>query len=428
MAQIPIRMPKMSMTMTEGEVSEWFVGIGDTVAEGDVICEVLTDKVDMEVESPAAGVISSIVVESGSVDVGTPIGYIEGDDSGGFGDMFDSIGQDAPAAVEPEGAPEPEPVARVSDSPVPAVPRARTLAREHGIELRDVVGSGPDGLVVMADVESAVAAQRQSAIPATAASVTPPAGPLATPVATPATAPVSAPVAAPVPTPAPVVTPAKAPSAKRVALVRARVAAKMTESAGVPQFTVWRELTLDAANRHRHGVSWTTVLLSAYASALRQVPELLCRWDGTAAVPSGPPSIGLAIDTAHGLLAPVLVAPDDEAASELDQRVRQLVATAQQGKVDPAYLQVANGMVSNLGGLGVDRFQALVTPPQASVLSVGSIKQRPVAVTGGLGSALTVIVGLTVDHRVADGAHGARLLAAVADNVSHWGETDTPHS
>jgi len=172
-------------------------------------------------------------------------------------------------------------------------------------------------------------------------------------------------------------------------------------------------------------VSWTTVLLSTYAAALREVPELLSRWDGSAAVESGPPSVGLAIATPYGLLAPVLAEPDLEDPRELDLRIRALVATAQTGRIDAAYLKVANGMLSNLGGLGVDRFQALVTPPQASVLSIGSITPRPIAVVGGVGTALSVTVGLTVDHRVGDGAHGAQLLAILADKVTRWGESDT---
>ncbi len=410
MAQIAIRMPKMSMTMTEGEVSEWFVRPGDTVSEGDVICEVLTDKVDMEVESPASGTISSIEVESGSVDVGTPIGYIEGDDSGGLGDLLSSIGDaasvpDTATQQEPadagstplasEQASEPPTSERGSD-PVAAVPRARGLATDHGIDLASVSGTGPDGLILVADVQAMLPETR---IPSVAEAAR---GSRAQESDT---------------------TPRRAASqaaGKRGAQIRARVAAKMIASASVPQFTVWRDLDLDVANSRRNTVSWTTVLLGAYAAALRQVPELLQRWDGSAAVDSGPPSIGLAIDTPHGLIAPVLSSPDVEDPGDLDRRVRNLVSAAHSGRVDAAYLQAANATLSNLGGLGIDRFQALVTPPQATVLSVGSVKQRPVGVPGGLGLALTVTVGLTVDHRVADGASGARLLAALDRAISQW--------
>jgi pyruvate dehydrogenase E2 component (dihydrolipoamide acetyltransferase) len=192
----------------------------------------------------------------------------------------------------------------------------------------------------------------------------------------------------------------------------------MIESAAVPQFTVWRDLHLDVADRHRDGLSWTTVLLQAYARALRQVPRLLTRWDGETAVDAGPPSVALAVDSEHGLMVPVFIEPDTANPRRLDEDLRATAAAARLGKVDPQHLAPANSSLSNLGGLGVDRFQALVTPPQASVLALGAITRRPVAVPGGLGTALVVTAGLTVDHRVADGADGARLLDLIAADLA----------
>lgn len=384
MARLAIRMPKMSMTMTEGEVSEWMVSPGDEISEGDVVCEVMTDKVDMEVESTVAGTLVEIVVASGTAAVGEPIGWVEGEDTGGgFGDLLSEPDPVPDAVAEPEPSvaaaptrpapvePEPDPA---PTGPVAAVPRARGLARERGVDLATITGTGPDGLVRVRDVEAA-----------------------------------SAP-AAPAPTPAP----APAPPKDRTAKIRAAVARKMTESAAVPQFTVWRDVVLDRANGSRNGVSWTTVLLQAYAAALREVPELLHRWDaaGSVAVPSGPPSVALAVATPGGLMVPVFTEPDARDPHELDAELKSVVAAAHAGRLDPSYLGLANGSLSNLGGLGVDRFQALVTPPQASVLALGAIAQRPVAVPGGVGLALSVTAGLTVDHRVGDGAHAASLLQA----------------
>jgi pyruvate dehydrogenase E2 component (dihydrolipoamide acetyltransferase) len=192
----------------------------------------------------------------------------------------------------------------------------------------------------------------------------------------------------------------------------------MTPSAAIPQFTVWREIRLDAADATRNGLSWTTVLLRAYAAALRTVPELLSRWEDESPTEPGPPSIALAVATDRGLLVPTFVDPDLGDAAAKDAELRTVVAAAQSGKVEPRYMALANASLSNLGGLGVDRFQALLTPPQASVLALGSIRRRPVAVPGGVGLALTVEAGLTVDHRVADGAHGASLLDEIARLVS----------
>jgi len=183
----------------------------------------------------------------------------------------------------------------------------------------------------------------------------------------------------------------------------------------VPQFTLWRDLELDAASAARSGISWSTLLLRGYAGALRQFPALLGRWDGTGVVPpSKQVTVALAVDTPDGLLVPVFADPDHLPVEALDADVRATTSAARGGKVDAAHLLPATATLSNLGGLGIDRFQALVTPPQASVLAVGAISRRPVAVPGGLGLGLRVTVGLTVDHRVADGADGARMLEVLA--------------
>lgn len=452
MARIPIIMPKMSMTMTEGEVASWLVEVGEQIHEGDVIAEVMTDKVDMEVESTHSGTLVEISVEGGMVAVGDPIGYLDGVETG-FGDLLggeheipaeDSapeveagsaadtdatpdVGGDVPrdppipsdtppaAMPEPERESEPQPGSRQ----VAAVPRARSLARERGFDLTQIRGSGPEGLVTVSDVESA--GDGPSA---------PPPSPLLRPTVTELAQPSSA--QSPVPT-APA-TDASAvkhkPARDRSSLIRAAVARKMVDSASVPQFTVWRDLVLEGANSRRSGLSWTTVLLQAYAAALREVPDLLCRWENETATPSGPPSVALAVATPGGLMVPVFPEPDAADPRDLDSEVKSVVAAVQQGRLDPAYLGVANASLSNLGGLGVDRFQALVTPPQASVLALGSIKRRPIAVPGGLGVGLMLTVGLTVDHRVADGALAAtaleRFAAHVEESNSEFYPIDTP--
>jgi pyruvate dehydrogenase E2 component (dihydrolipoamide acetyltransferase) len=452
MARIPIIMPKMSMTMTEGEVATWLVKVGDQINEGDVIAEVMTDKVDMEVESTHSGTLVEITVEDGMVAVGDPIGYLEGEESG-FGDLLGGgdekpaedlapepaagqaadtdatpdVGGDVPAdpAVPgSSGAPAPlrapgsepdsqqpsqQPTQQPAAQQVAAVPRARGLARERGLDLAQVRGSGPDGLVTVSDVEAAAG-------PATA----PPSRPLSPPPGQPTRQPVTSTTGTAATGTADAATASatkRKPTRDRASLIRAAVARKMVESASVPQFTVWRDIVLDEANGRRQGLSWTTVLLRAYAAAMRDVPELLCRWEDDTATPSGPPSVALAVATPGGLMVPVFPEPDRAAPRELDAEVKSVVAAVQKGRLDPAYLGVANGSLSNLGGLGVDRFQALVTPPQASVLALGSIKQRPVAVPGGLGVALTVTAGVTIDHRVADGAHAATLLERFAAHI-----------
>jgi pyruvate dehydrogenase E2 component (dihydrolipoamide acetyltransferase) len=395
MARRPIRMPKMSMTMTEGEVSTWLVEVGAEVRTGEPVCEVMTDKVDMEVESTVSGTLVEIVHDSGTVDVGEPIGWVESDDEDTdmLGDLFepvdetpaaapDLVPEDAPVTPEPT-APGPDPVS--DDRPVAAVPRARALALAHGLDLATVTGTGPDRLVTVADVEA------RTSPPAPSAATTPPA-------------------AASSPTPPAAPKRAAGASGDRRTAVRRVVARTMTPSAAIPQFTVWREIRLDVADASRAGISWTTILLRAYAAGLRAVPELLSRWEDGAPTEPAPPAVALAVATDRGLLVPTFVEPDLGEATARDAELRAVVRAAQTGKVDPTYMAVANASLSNLGGLGVDRFNALLTPPQGSVLALGSIRRRPVAVPGGVGLALTLEAGLTVDHRIADGAHGAALL------------------
>jgi len=384
MARLAIRMPKMSMTMTEGEMGPWLVDEGAHIESGDVVCEVMTDKVDMEVESTVSGVLVEIVAREGMVAVGEPIAWVEGeDDGGGFGDLLTG-------APEPVSTPEPEsnlaPADAQTDSMAPtpgeatartlitpAVPRARALAAEHNLSLDSVTGSGPDGRVLMGDVESRLA---------------------------PTLPPVDAPSAT-------------AAKPDRRAAIRKIVARTLEPAALIPQFTVWRELHLDQANTTRGRRSWTGVILRAYSAALKEVPELLTRWTEDGPVPCGPPAIALAVATDRGLLVPVFVEPDATDPDTFDAELRAVVAAAQRGKVGPDYLGIANASLSNMGGLGVDRFQALITPPQASILALGSITERPVAVPGGVGLALTVHAGLTVDHRAGDGVHAAQLLESL---------------
>ncbi len=402
MARLAIRMPKMSMTMTEGEVAEWLVEVDSEVAVGDVVGSVMTDKVDMDVESSVAGTVVQIVAAVGEmVPVGEPMAWLEGeDDGGGFGDLLseddtsESTTDDATATPPTRSAagtvaqPEPSGEQAVDDGrPIPAVPRARALAREHHVDLSQLSGTGPGGVIRVNDVRAHLKGK-----PATTVKPAPDHH-------------ITQPETAPSDTSA---------GSRRSDPIRLVVARKMSESATVPQFTVWRELRLDTANRHRNGVSWTTALLRAYAAALRQVPDLLARWDHDAAVDTGSPCIALAVATDRGLMVPSISQPDRGSAAEMDARIRRVITAAQAGRIDPEERSPANASLSNLGGLGVDRFQALLTPPQASVLSLGGIAQRPVAVPGGVGLALTVHAGLTVDHRVADGAHGADLLARMS--------------
>lgn len=443
--EIPLLMPKMSMTMEEGELISWHAAEGDEVSAGDVIAEVMTDKVDMDVEAPVDGVLVRIVADArATVAVGAPIAYIRTEADDLMAGLFDAPDGDAAPATDgatdsgadvgPEGA-APDaamqeqpastgggtstarPVAATPVSrrgPQPAVPFARRRAAELRVALSSIEGSGPDGLVTVDDVERAAGRPQETASDPAAAAPTAPDSTQA------AASPDSAAAQKPAPSGASDtapdgVDPAYADElAARRRSVRSVVARTMTASTAVPQFTVFTDLDLDRLSRERGRIGWTTLLVRAVAIVLRGHPDATTSWDEESGRPGAAPEqlgVAVAVDSAIGLLAPVVTDADRTATTELDEQVRSLISRARTGRLKRADLDHATTTLSNLGGFGVPSFTSLLTPPQSTALSVGAIEQRPIVVGGGLGVGLRTTVGLTVDHRTVDGADAARILA-----------------
>lgn len=403
--EIPLLMPKMSMTMTEGELTTWHKQVGDTIRAGEVVCEVMTDKVDMEVESPVDGVLSKIIIQAGEVlPVGEPIAYITSEADDLLGDLLapasaappntspqnSSVTTDASTATVVTEVPSAAPVANAG---IPAaVPRARGMAKAAGLDLATVHGSGSNGLITVADVERALGSTKQ-------------------PVASRPTPAVTTVVAAPAPS-----APALGDAKKR-ATVRERVGALMSQSAVIPQFTAWRDINLEHVAAARKGVSWNTIIFRALSQTLRNMPELNGTWT-TQFNSAENVAVGLAIDSSIGLLAPTITDADLVDIEELDAELRALVARAKSGKIEARYLAPASSALSNLGSLGVERFNAMLTPPHITALSVGFVGRKPVAHEGGIALHMTATVGLTVDHRALDGADAARALGELARVLS----------
>jgi pyruvate dehydrogenase E2 component (dihydrolipoamide acetyltransferase) len=380
-SSLEIRLPALSATMEEATILSWFVKPGDTVAEGQPIAEVSTDKVDMELESPYAGTIQQLLAEQGdTVALGAPMATIESEADDLLGGILGGLGGSPEAPPEPPEprALEPELVApAVTPAPppettiVPAAPAARRLAREQGVDLATLTPTGRRGQVIPADVEGRSA-----------------------------------------------VTPAKAPAPTQALRTRRATVEIMNRSAVIPQFALRRQLMLDQAAAAKDGRSWTTELVRALAAALREHPDLNAWWDdksGTT-VPFYALRVGLAVDRPGiGLVVAAVEDPDLMEPAAADQAVRTVIDRARSGKPKPPDMAQASVTISNLGGFGVDRFDALLFPPQPAIMSVGSIAVRPVATSDrALKTALTCEVGLTIDHRVADGADGARMLQTFA--------------
>ncbi|MFT4218365.1 MAG: dihydrolipoamide acetyltransferase family protein [Micropruina sp.] len=416
MPRVPLLMPKMSMTMEFGTVEEWLTEVGGPVADGDAVVVVTTDKVDMDVESTCDGTLVEILAQPGElVPVGQPIAWIETEKDDLLGDLFAARGQEA--VPRREAAPRHPVLATGSQGgerdaaeiPAPAgvtgteatgegrapraVPLARKLAAQAGIDLAAVQPSGPHRTIRARDVRAVIEA-RTSARPAEPAPVdTPTAGPVTTSTGE-------------------LLGDAKS---RRIRVATARV---LESTALIPQFTVWRALDLSrlavARKASLAGVSWNTILLRGYALMLREYPALNGSWAGDGVRTNPQIGVALAIDTPSGLLAPVLRDPHTMGVRALDAAIKDLAAAVKAGKVDLNAMGGGTGTVSNLGSFGIQRFNALLTPPQATALSLGAVEVRPVFDADGSIRPRTVCeAGLTVDHRVADGADAARAFATL---------------
>ncbi|MGC7095324.1 dihydrolipoamide acetyltransferase family protein [Amycolatopsis lurida] len=362
MKQAPLVMPKMSMTMTEGTLVTWHKSEGDEIRAGEVVCEVATDKVDMEVESTVDGSLTRILAQPEDVvAVGEPIAYV----TTAADDLLDGLFETAPAeesVEEPAAPPAPEAESTPDSADIPAprsswvsaVPAARRLAAARGIDLTTITPTGPAATIRLSDLPVAPGKPRRSP--------------------------------------------------------RAVIARRMSASARVPQFVVYRDLELTTSS---HG--WTTVFTRALAMALRQHPGFNASWTDDEVRRHDHVGVALAVDTDRGLLAPVLSDPDLSDEDTLADRIRDVTGRARAGKLTLAELSGGTTTLSNLGGFGVDAFHALLSPPQATALAVGRVQQKVVPVTGGIGVALRCTVGLTVDHRVGDGAGAARLLTTLQE-------------
>jgi len=373
--------------MDEGRIVAWHKRVGDAVAAGEVLFEVETDKATMEVESPAAGTLRRILYSAdSSAPVATVIALIS--DTTDEPLPSELLGAELPkpslradpqpsSAGGPPGAlgpSEAQPLAESSEDRVRSSPAARKRAQDLGIEISSVRGSGPGGRVTMEDVETA------STSPA-------------------------------------------APSGERrepLSRMRRAIAERMTRSVREqPQFSISRDVDMSAANeaRTKAGASYTDAIVAACAKALRDHPRLRGRIEDDALVISDAIHVGIAIALDDGLLVPVLRDADRKDLSELARERERLEQHARAGRLAQHEFGGAVFTVSNLGTLGVDRFTAIVNPPEAAILAVGRVTDRVIAKDGSALVRPVATLTLSVDHRVADGATAARYLTAVAERL-----------
>ena len=445
---IAVMMPALSPTMEEGTLARWLKQEGDAVGPGDVIAEIETDKATMEVEAVDEGVLGRIVVPEGTegVKVNAVIAWLleEGEDASALpadgGESAAPAAAPAPAAPEPAApapeapapeAPAPEAPAQPESPPaaeapaaeepaaapapasgdderIAASPLARRMAKQAGLDLAAITGSGPHGRVVKRDIEQALAAGAPAAeAPAGEAPAAP------APAAAPAAAPVRPAVAAPG------LEDREIPHSN----VRKVIARRLSEAdRDIPQIYLSVDMEIDrllAARKDinealdgRAKVSVNDMAIKAAALALRQVPAVNAQWTETAIVQLGAIDVSVAVAYEGGLITPIVFDADSKGLAQIANEMKDLAGRAREGRLKPEEYQGGSFTVSNLGMYGIGHFTSIVNPPQAAILAVGAGAQKVVVRDGDMAVATVMTCTLTCDHRVIDGALGAQWLQA----------------
>ncbi len=418
---IPILMPALSPTMEEGTLAKWLVNEGESVASGDVIAEIETDKATMEVEAVDEGVIGKILVADGSegVKVNTPIAMLleDGENASAIEGASISAPAEAASKVEvaeqptpaPQSAPAPTstpspsvtPISAVAGERVKASPLAKRLAAQAGIDIAAIQGTGPGGRVVKRDVEAA----SSGAVGLTPATATAEVIPLRAPETMPTDLGV------------------KPGTYEEVPLdgMRKVIARRMTESKQqVPHFPLTVECEMDhllalrkelnAKADGAYKLSVNDFIIRASALALKKVPGVNASYAGETMLLHHHADIAVAVAIEGGLITPIIWQAENKGLQDISESMKDLAARARDRKLMPEEYQGGTFSISNLGMYGIKEFSAIINQPHGAILAVGAGEQRPVVKGGALAVATVMSVTLSVDHRVSDGALGAEWL------------------
>ncbi len=402
MVATEVILPQLGLTQEEGTIVRWLVAEGARVVKGEPLFEVMTDKATVEVEAPASGVLLRILVpEGGTVPVAAPIALIGEPEqarsapTAGAAPADAAAGRTGPPPARPAAA-GPAPAAPGAAGAAPRIkisPRARALAASHGVDIRALAGSGPGGRIIERDVQQALAARA-------------------------AIAPAAKPVAA-----------APPPVASRM---RAIIARRMMESVRTTaQLTLTTEVDMAEAVRlrdevgpeleRREGVhlSYTDLVVRATAIALREHPGMNARWEGEGVRRLPEVHIGVAVALDQGLLVPVVRHADRATLAQISAAVRDLSGRARAMALRPDEMQGGTFTVTNLGMFDVDAFTPILNSPEAAILGVGRLHRKPLAVGDRVEIRPAMVLSLTFDHRVVDGAPAAQFLQRIKHLLEH---------
>jgi pyruvate dehydrogenase E2 component (dihydrolipoamide acetyltransferase) len=405
MAEI-IRMPRMSDTMEEGNIVAWLKKEGDKVESGETLAEVETDKATMELDAFTDGVLLHIAVKEGAVPIDGVIAVI-GQPGEDWQAALHAAGQSTNTPTQPEAPtamPTPAPAGETPAQPsgdqrVKASPLARSIAREKGIDLLNIQGSGDAGRIVKRDVEALI----QNPVPAPQEQVAP-----APP----------APAAPQIPAFQPTL-PDAAFEDVPLSQMRKVIARRLSESKfSAPHFYLTVEINMDNAVQIRQQLndvapvklSFNDLVIKAAAIALKQHPAVNASWLGDKIRYNKEVNIGVAVAIEEGLLVPVVRHADIKTLSQINNEVKVQAGKAKDRKLQPEEMQGNTFTISNLGMFGIESFTAIINPPDACILAVGGIIQKPIVKNGEIMVGNMMKVTLSCDHRVVDGAKGAQFL------------------
>ncbi len=407
---VDIKVPALGESVTEAEVAKWYKQVGDAVGADEPLVELETDKVTLEVNAPAAGVLAEILAGEGSeVEVGAVLGRI--DEAG-------ASAAAAPARLAPEPEPEPEPAAP------PLSPAVRKLVAEHDLDPSAIGGTGKDGRLLKADVEAHLAAQAAAAEQAAA--------PEPEPAPEPAPPP-QAPPPKPAPKPAPASEPREAGEREvrvRMSRLRRRIAERLKEAQNTAaMLTTFNDADmgaiLDLRKRYRdgfekrHGVrlGFMSFFVKACIEALKEIPAVNAEVDGDDIVYKNYYDIGVAVGTEQGLVVPVLRDADALSFAEIERTIAELGAKARDGTLSMAELTGGTFTISNGGVYGSMLSTPILNPPQSGILGMHRIEQRPVARDGQVVIRPMMYLALSYDHRIVDGREAVTFLVRVKEGL-----------
>lgn len=403
-----VRLPKMSDTMTEGVIVKWNYKVGDAVKSGDILAEVETDKATMDMEVYAKGTILHFTVEEGGTIPVDGVIAVVGKEGEDYKALLESAASEAPAPAaeekntEPDAPSESTPKKQASESPAPAAapvtsdgrviasPLARKMASEKGLDLTAIAGSGDNGRIVKSDVENytpAAAASGSSAIAGV-----------------------------------------ESYDEINVSQMRKTIAGRLAESKfTAPHFYLTKEINVENAMAARVQmneisevkISMNDLVVKACAMALRKHPMVNSSWLGTKIRINHHIHIGVAIAVEDGLLVPVVRFADQKAISNISEEVKAYGKKAKEKKLQPADWAGNTFTISNLGMFGIDEFTAIINPPDACILAVGSAKDAIKIVDGQILPTKTMKVTLSCDHRVVDGVLGSQFLQTLANYLEN---------